>query len=270
MRTLVLVLATAALLTACAGEVWQARRPAEIWLLMGQSNMSGRGDLAALPAALAAADARIWVWGNDGVLALAREPLDSAIGQRDAVSADVQAGVGPGLAFARARLAGRPHRRLILVPCAKGGSAIAEWAPAEGHESLFGSCLARAQGPSRHGRLTGILWYQGETDARDPASAAAWSSSFDVFLGGFREALGLKVLPIIVVGLADPPVVGPYAGRYPGWPTIQAAQARLHEPGLAVVSAAGLPKNADDLHLSTTGQQTLGLRLAAAAETLAP
>lgn len=270
MRTIVLALATAALLTACAGQVWQSRRPAEIWLLMGQSNMSGRGDLAELPPGSAGPDDRIRVWGNNDVLAAAREPLDSAAGQRDAVSADAQAGVGPGLAFARARLARRPQRRLILVPCAKGGSAIAEWAPADDRQTLFGSGVARARSAARHGRLTGILWYQGETDTRDAASAATWSSSFDLFLGGLRGALGQDVLPVIVVALADPPEVGPYADRYPAWSVIQATQTRLQGPGLTVVPAAGLPRNPDDLHLSTASQQALGLRLAAAAETLVP
>ena len=236
---------------------------------MGQSNMSGRGDLAEMPPDMAADDPRIQVWGNDGVLAVAREPLDSAKDQQDVVSADAQAGVGPGLVFARARLAGRPHSRLILVPCAKGGSAIADWAPAAGHGSLFGSCVARARSASHHGRLTGILWYQGETDASDPTRATAWSSSFVAFLSGFREVLGLNTLPIVVVSLADPPVGGPYGGRYPEWSTIQAAQSQLHGPGLAVVSAGGLPKNADGLHLSTGGQHILGLRIAAAAETVA-
>jgi len=236
--------------------------------MMGQSNMSGRGDLAEQSTALKLPDTRIRVLGNDGVLAVAREPLDAATGQRDPVSADLQAGVGPGRAFAHARLAGRPDRRLILVPCAKGGSGIAEWLPSERNDSLFGSCVGRARSASRDGRLTGILWYQGETDAGDPTRAAAWPSSFDLFLKGFRDALGVGTLPIIVVSLADPPVVGRYAGRFPEWSTIQGAQAELQGVSLAVVSASGLPKNADDLHLSTAGQETLGLRLAEAAETL--
>lgn len=266
MRAAVLLMATAALLTACASGLWSSRRPPEVWLLMGQSNMSGRGDVAELSAALATPDPRVRVWGNDDVLTVAQEPLDSAVAQRDPVSADLQAGVGPGLAFAHARLAHDPDRRPILVPCAKGGSAIAEWTPAEGRHTLFGSCVARAKSASRHGRLTGILWYQGETDAREPAQAAAWAAEFGTFLVGLRQALDQLTLPVVVVSLADPPETGRYAGRYPHWATIQSTQVRLSGPCLAVVSAAGLPKIADDLHLSTAGQQTLGMRLAEAAE----
>lgn len=203
-------------------------------------------------------------WGNDGVLAVAREPLDTAIGQIDPVSSDAQAGVGPGLAFARARLAQDPDRRLILVPCAKGGSAIAQWAPAAGRDSLFGSCVDRAASASRHGRLTGVLWYQGESDTRSIEAAVAWPAQFETLVIALRNALDRRDLPVIAVSLADPPMRGPYAGRYPAWSQLQAAQSRLSLAGVVIVDATGLPKQEDDLHLSTAGQLRLGGLMAAA------
>jgi hypothetical protein len=266
MRTAVLLMAVAALLTACATGIWHKPPRPEVWLLMGQSNMSGRGDVSELPADFAVPDPRIMVWGNDGGLAVASEPVDSAVGQVDRISADVQAGVGPGLAFARVRIAQQPNRRLILVPCAKGGSAIAEWTPADGRDGLFGSCVARARAAVRQGRLAGVLWYQGERDARSVDDALAWPARFERMATALRIALARQDLPIVVVSLADEPVRGPYAGRYPAWQAVQAAQASLRVPGVVVVAAAGLPKGEDDLHLSTAGQILLGTRLASALE----
>jgi len=266
MRTAVLLMALTVLLAGCASGIRDNHPRPEVWLLMGQSNMSGRGDLSELPAVFAIPDPRIMAWGNDGEPAVAREPLDSAVGQVDLISADVQAGVGPGLAFARVRIAQQPNRRLILVPCAKGGSAIAEWTPADGRGTLFGSCVARARAAVRRGRLAGVLWYQGESDARSGDDALAWPARLERMVTALRIGLARPDLPIVVVSLADEPVRGPYAGRYPAWQAVQAAQASLRVPGVVVVAAAGLPKGEDDLHLSTAGQILLGTRLASALE----
>lgn len=265
MRTLVLVLATAALLTACVSEVWQARRPAEVWLLMGQSNMSGRGELAELSQQASALDERVTVWGNDEVLRTATEPVDDARGQIDAVSADTIAAVGPGMAFAKARLAFDGRRRIVLVPCAKGGTSIAEWEPAPDRSTLFGSCIARARAAEAHGRLAGALWYQGESDARTVELAGQWTGHFGRMVDALRTRLDRSDLPMIVIGIGDR-VVPPDQVRAPGWNIVQQAQADLTGPNLFVLSAAGLPLKPDGLHLSTASQLTLGQRLADTAE----
>lgn len=239
----------------------------DIYLLMGQSNMSGRGVLEEAPPGALDPDERIRVYGNDGVWREAVEPLDSSNGQIDAVSAD-QAGVGPGLAFAKALVRKDGWRRVGLVPCAKGGSAIREWQPATARTTLYGSCLARAREAATAGRIAGILWYQGETDASDEASATAWAPHFATMIASFRLALGRPDLPLVVVGLGDPPRTGKYATRFPIWRPVQTAQAQLHLPTQAYVSAAGLPRNPDELHLTTASQIRLGAALANAIETL--
>jgi hypothetical protein len=271
MRIAAALMAGAALLTACASGLSPRAAPEpEVWLLMGQSNMSGRGLLAELPPGWNTRDPRIQLLGNDGVVRPAVEPLDSSEGQIDAVSADAAAAVGPGLAFARARLEADPDRRILLVPCAKGGTAIAEWTPAADRSTLFGSCVARAREAKARGRLRGALWYQGESDTRTAEAATGWSGRFEAMLSAFRAAVAQPNLPVIVVSLGDPPETGEYAGRYPHWETVRFAQNALRLDHVRVVLARGLPRNPDRLHLSTAGQLTLGLRLADAAETLVP
>lgn len=238
-------------------------RPAEpeIVLLMGQSNMSGRGALEEIPAGALDPDPRIRVYGNDGLVRTAQEPIDLAAGQLDAVSADKNAGVGPGLAFAKARLqsTGRP---IVLVPCAKGGTSIALWATSESRDTLYGSCLARAKEARRHGRIGAVLWYQGESDAATKALAALWPQRFATLVADLRRDLDDPRLPFVVVAIADAPATGKYAERFPFWSDVQAAQTALALPDVVVVEAKGLPRNPDDLHLSTAGQISLGKRLA--------
>ncbi len=234
----------------------------QVFLLMGQSNMSGRGDLADAPPELLVPDPRIQVLANDGVLRPAIEPLDISVGQIDQVSADRHAGVGPALTFAKTIIEARPETSILLVPCAKGGSLIAAWAPAQATDTLYGSCLARARIAAQNGRIEGVLWYQGESDAASSDLARAWPAAFESIVSSLRNDLSLPDLPILMVAIGDPPFHGPYAERFPAWREVQAAQEAFSIAGVTVVRAATLSRNEDELHLSVAGTMELGRRLA--------
>lgn len=255
-------IAAAALATSAAAQDpigSAAAQGAEIYLLAGQSNMSGRGDLADLTAAERTADPAILLYGNDGQWRVALDPLDDAAGQIDAVSADRLAAVGPGLSFAR-ELRRQGHGAIALVPCAKGGSSIGRWRPAAARSTLYGSCLARAKAAG--GRITGILWYQGESDARSDKTAARWGERFRSLVQHLRADLGEPDVPVVYVQIAD--TADP--ARYPGWRTVQEQQAetRSRLRCAAMVSARGLELKPDALHLTTASQRLLGPKLAVA------
>jgi hypothetical protein len=239
----------------------------DVYLLTGQSNMSGRGLVEDLTPEERAADPAIQLYGNDGKIRPALDPLDDATGQVDAVSSDVGiAAVGPGLVFARATRAVR-HRPILLVPCAKGGSSIGQWKPGGGRDTLYGSCLARARAVG--GKVKGILWYQGETDAGRADSAPDWRAAFEALVARFRHDLGAPRLPVAIVQLADPPSPEVSAPKtYPSWAAIQAVQAGPLPACVAMVPARGLPMKPDELHLTTAAQRVVGARLAEAMEGL--
>ncbi len=239
----------------------------DVYLLTGQSNMSGRGLVEELTPQERTADPAISVHGNDERIRPALDPLDDATGQVDAISSDAGlAAVGPGLFFARATKVLRP-RPILLVPCAKGGSSMAQWTPGGGRDTLYGSCLARARAVG--GKPKGVLWYQGETDAGVADSAQAWRASFETLAARLRTDLGSRRLPIVIVQLADPPSPAISAPKtYPGWAAIQAVQAGALPACVAMVSARSLPEKSDDLHLTTAAQRDLGPRLAEAMDRL--
>jgi hypothetical protein len=249
-----------------ATPAFAARKP-DVYLLAGQSNMSGRGLIEELTPQERVADPAIQLYGNDEKLRPAIDPLDEATGQVDAVSSDVTiAAVGPGLFFARATHA-LNHKPILVVPCAKGGSSIGQWRPATTRDTLYGSCLARTKAVG--GKVAGILWYQGETDAGRADSAEAWRASFEALVSRFRDDLGQRRVPIVIVQLADMPSPAISAPKtYPSWAAIQAVQAGPLPACVAMVSAQGLPKKPDDLHLTTAGQRVLGARLAKAMDDL--
>ncbi len=259
-----LVLLTAITVAAACASPPPPPLPPQVFLLMGQSNMSGRGDLVELAPEYLAADPRIRLLANDGTLKLAREPLDSAENQIDAVSADRSAGVGPALAFAKAVIAERPESTIVLVPCAKGGTLISAWAPAEGRSTLYGSCLGRARAAADHGRIAGVLWYQGESDADSVELAQAWTGAFLNLVSALRADLSIPDLPVLMVSIGDRPLNGPYAARFPAWRELQEIQNSVSAPGVTVVPAASLARADDELHLSAAGAAELGERLALA------
>ena len=227
--------------------------------------MSGRGALTELTEPERAPVPGVLMLGNDGIVRPAMEPIDSAQGQQDMVSADRLAAVGPGLFFARALIA-RQRRPILLIPCAKGGSAIGHWRPGGGREALYGSCIARVR--SVRGRLAGILWYQGESDTENVAAAKGYGAALADLVEHFRRDLGRGDLPFIFAQIADRPAAPEHMPRYPGWPMVQAAQLDLALPCIYMVPTGSLARQTDELHLTTDAQRRLGKGMAQAVEML--
>ncbi len=154
----------------------------DLWILAGQSNMEGVGNLAdtPLPSNLVNSFDMTDAWG------MATDPLHrlpDAVNRvhwrKDAQGnpvklegealrqwiANRKKGAGVGLPFAleMVRRTGVP---IGLIPCAHGGTSMDQWSPAlkdKGGDSLYGGMVRRFQAAG--GRVKGVLWYQGESDA---------------------------------------------------------------------------------------------------------
>ncbi|GFQ06337.1 probable carbohydrate esterase at4g34215 [Phtheirospermum japonicum] len=96
-----------------------------------------------------------------------------------------------------------------------------------------------------------MLWYQGESDANDTASAGSYGARLRQFFYDIRLSLDSPLLPIVQVALA------PTAGRYVD--TVRMAQFEIDLPNVVCVDAYGLEvKKNDRIHLSTSAQVQLG------------
>ncbi len=133
-----------------------------------------------------------------------------------------------------------------------------------GRDTLYGSCLACAK--EAGARIAGLLWYQGESDARSIETAESWRAKFEQLLQRFRTDLNDPRLPVAFVQRADQPQRD--AADYPGWARVQQAQATLAVSRARMVSAKGLVLKPDQLHLSTASQRIVGKRLATAMNAL--
>jgi hypothetical protein len=128
--------------------------------------MSGRGSLDSphVPEPHPA----VFMFNKDYRWHPAREPLRTARNEVDGIATDGGTGVGPRLAFGRAMLEHLPGLTIGLVPCARGASSIEDWQPSTSQNSLYGACLRRVRAASTYGRVYGVLFSQGESDADDP------------------------------------------------------------------------------------------------------
>jgi hypothetical protein len=231
-----------------------------LFLLVGQSNMVG---WAPIPEEQQT-DPRIYIFGNDYRWRVARDPVDDATNQVDEVSEDLNAAYSPALAFALASLEIQPEAVIGLIPCAKNSSAIIQWQRNLSDQSLYGSCLKRARAASPMGQISGILFFQGETDALDPIlypepkpHAFDWVQLFSVFISSLRQDLNEPDLPVVYAQLGSRPPSADFAY----WDVVKEQQSSLRLPMTAMITTDDLPLM-DDVHFTTDSYRTIGKRFA--------
>ena len=246
------VLSTAEIPQAYRGEM-------SLFILAGQSNMVG---WAPVPEDQKT-DLRIYVFGNDYRWRIAAEPIDQAYNQVDKVSEDLNAGYGPALAFAFASLDRHPQAVIGLIPCAKDSSAIVEWQRNLSDQSLYGSCLKRVRAASSMGQIAGVLFFQGETEAQDPAlypqpklQPFDWAPLFIAFITDLRNDLHEPELPVVFAQLGP----NPLSQDFPNWKIIQEQQSSIDLTMTAMITTDDLPL-LDGLHFTADSYRTIGRRL---------
>lgn len=253
-----LAMASVVLLGSSAQELALPPRASfHLFLLVGQSNMAGRGvvdgqEPAVSPRVLMLDRSERWVPAADPM------HFDKPI-----------AGVGLGRSFAAKVSARRPDVTIGLIPAAVGGSPISAWEPGAFDEPTrthpWDDAMRRARVALRDGTLQGILWHQGESDAT-PALAPVYEARLHALIARFRTELDAPRVPFIVGQLghfADAP-----------WDDARRAIDAVHRalpgkvPHTAYVPADGLTHKGDRLHFDAPSLRVLGTRYAEAFFTL--
>jgi hypothetical protein len=231
------------------------------FLIMGQSNASGRGLLAQAPEYPNLS--RMFLYGNDGIWKQAVEPIDSNVNQVDKISGDPNAGVGVGMAFANRICTLFPNDEVGLIPACLSSTYIISWRRTWTRTSLYGSAVNRAYEADGQGTLSGILWWLGENDAINRVYAMAHGERFANLMADFRQDLNKPLLPIVYArwnNLSQP--------NRPYWKTIRGQQEAFRMKNIAMASTDGVPFQADRVHCTTEGYVTIGIRMADAMATM--
>ncbi|WP_428655921.1 sialate O-acetylesterase [Runella sp.] len=165
-----------------------------LYLLVGQSNMAGRGTVEESDRT---PNPRIWMLNkeNQWVPAISPMHFDKPV-----------AGVGPGLEFARVMAEADTTVIIGLIPAAAGGSPIDSWQPGGYHDQTkshpYDDAIRRAKVALSSGTLKGILWHQGESDSK-PELVGSYTQKLETLIGRFRKELSAPNAPFVVGTLGD-------------------------------------------------------------------
>jgi hypothetical protein len=224
-----------------------------LFLLAGQSNMAGRGDVEA---ADKTAHARVLALTKEGTWATAVDPIHYD---------KPMAGVGLGKTFAEV-LANRDTNIVVgLIPAACGGSPISAWQPGAYFDQTtshpYDDAIRRAKLAMQTGTLKAILWHQGESDS-DARLAPAYREKLVELIARFRKDLGDPNLPVII-GQLGQFEGAPWTGHTRLVNTAQIEVAR-ETPNVKFVSSERLTAKADNLHFDAPALREFGRRYASA------
>ena len=225
-----------------------------IYVLVGQSNMSGRAKVEdqdrELPRNLFLLDRTgQWVEATHPFVQYTNVP--NAEDQRVSEAAG-ESGLNLGLAFARKKLEANPDVAIGLIVNSQGGSSIESWKKG-GATSNYDKTMDRIRPALNTGVIKGVLWHHGEADHE---LGEKYLEPLAGVIAQFRQDLGDPTLPF---------VAGQIAPRTRGQETIEAFnQALLRLPATvprtAVVRTEDLTGN--DLHFNSEETRLLGERYA--------
>lgn len=214
-------------------------------LLIGQSNMAGRGFIEDVPPIY---NEHIHVLRNGRWQTMA-EPLnfDRHI-----------SGVGPAASFAQAWTEDHPGDSIGVIPCAEGGSSIDEWT-IDG--LLTRHAISEAKFAMETSELVGILWHQGESDSYGERYKTYEDKLLSLFKH-LREELNAPDIPIIIGELGHylgEVGFGKSAVEYKQINQILSKVAHA-EKNCCFVTSKGLTANPDGIHIDAVSQRKFGLR----------
>lgn len=215
----------------------------KLFLLIGQSNMAGRGKVEPKDEVT---NPHIFMLTKDLQWVLAKDPMH--------FDKPGMIGVGPGSEFARIISKKNPTSNIGLIPCAFGGTTIEQWKPGG---ALYKNAVDRAKEAQKSGKLVGILWHQGESDLPKPENVKAYPENFKALIAQLRKDLDAEKVPVIIGEIGH--FVANSEPFNKNLPTVAKGV-----PLCGYVKSDGLVDKGDKLHFDSASARSLGERYAEA------
>ena len=214
-------------------------------LLIGQSNMAGRGFLNEVTPIY---NENIFMLRN-GRWQMMAEPVhfDRTV-----------AGVGPAASFAQAWCNANKDEQIGLIPCAEGGSSIDEW---DKDGALFRHAVNEAKFAMENSELIAILWHQGESDSHS-GKYKDYYQKLEALVNSFRKELGVLEIPFIVGGLGDYLGKSGFGRSCVEYDLINQELLKYAEnnKNSYFVTGKNLYANPDGIHINAESQRRFGIR----------
>lgn len=222
------------------------RNQLKVFLLAGQSNMAGRGDLDDIEPIR---NPNILMF-RDGEWLEAEEPLHTD-------KPDI-AGVGLAMSFAATLIERHPKARIGLIPAAVGGTPLERWMPGA---DLYERAVSMTRDALDDYELGGILWHQGEADSGLRHRAASYGERFSRMIESIRSELNAEGAPVVAGEL------GRFLANYGGLDYYEMVNQALLDcvgriPLYGAASSEGLNDKGDFVHFDAKSLREFGGRYA--------
>lgn len=219
----------------------------DIYLLIGQSNMAGRGEITT----------EYKEAGSPNVLMLDKE--NHWVPAKHPLHFDKPkiVGVGPGLSFGIEMAKGNKHR-IGLVPCAVGGTSINVWNPGGYDKSTnthpWDDMVKRLDTAMKAGTIKGVIWLQGEADS-DSTKSIGYISKLEELINRLRTLTKNPSLPFVAGEL------GQYKDQYRNI-NEKLAGLPAKVSFTAIASSKGFTDVGDQTHFDSRSADEFGKRFA--------
>ncbi len=224
-------------------------KPIRAFLMIGQSNMAGRGNVGEVPPIRNE---------NCYMLRMGRwqqmsEPVNP---DRGVFEGKYNSGVSLAASFADEvqKYSGAP---IGLIPCADGGTCIEQW---QQGGLLYDHAVMMTRLACRTATLAGIIWHQGESDCNTEEQLAAYPERFEKMITALRKELHAEELPLILGELSEN--MDPARGMEDRPVRFNKMLHKISEtlPHCAVASSRALPMKPDGIHFTSLSCREFGKR----------
>lgn len=214
-------------------------------LMIGQSNMAGRGFINEVPMIC---NERILMLRNAGWQMMA-EPINYD---------RPNAGIGLAGSFAAMWCMEHEGEQIGLIPCAEGGSSLDDWAV---DKNLFKNAVIQAGFAMQDSELIGILWHRGESDSYG-GGYQTYYKKLQVIIESLRKELNAFEVPLIIGGLGDFLGKNGFGLNCTEYELVNEQLLRFarEQENSCFVTAEGLTPNPDGIHMDAVSQRRFGVR----------
>ncbi len=221
-----------------------------IYLMAGQSNMAGRGQVEPQDTL---SNPRLLTINKQGKWILAKEPLNFNHPSR--------AKLDCGHSFGLSLLKCVPDSvSIAIIPCAVGGSSIDQWLDDSEHRNmhLWSNLKSQIEKASKKGTIKGVIWHQGESDA-NPGKLPRYKTKLNLLFTKIRNEVGDKNLPFVLGEL------GNFGVERPHWRALNKILNGIsfESDKISLIPTSDLNDVGDKVHFNSPALRMMGKRYAA-------
>jgi hypothetical protein len=228
-----------------------AKEPMDIIIAIGQSNMSGRGEIAIEDSGRMN---EVYLLNKDGNFEPAAQPLNK-YSSIEMLTKDLKIqGVSPAYSCLNA-LQKNLKKPLGLVMNSQGGSSIKLWF--KPGKPNYDASLLRAKEAQKHGKLVAIIWNQGSSDNKEAQADnfETYKANLIEMVAHFRKDLNEPNLPFICGELSERKDFVDFNNKV-------VRKIKDFIPNSDFVTAEGTKLLEDNIHFDAPSAQILGERYA--------